>query len=132
PARDFSGNNNNAANAALPVDGSLIGTGVQFDGKRAVEIPASESLRSEDGSAWTYSMWIKPSLANSNGVLYTRTDGSNAVQIRLQNGAPVARISANGATSQTEAAAALPENTWSHLAVSASGDEVRVFVNGEP
>lgn len=132
PARDASGNNNNAANAGLPVDGSLIGMGVQFDGKRSIEIPASESLRVKGNSAWTYSLWLKPALETQSAILYTRSDNGNGLQILLQEGAPVVRITNNGASVQTAAATPLPQNAWSHLALSAQEGEVNVFVNGEP
>lgn len=132
PANDFSGNNNTAATAGIPVDGSLIGTGISFDGRHVIEIPASETLNTTQGAAFTYSLWLRPSLADSSATLYTRTDGSNSLQILLQGGAPVVRVTTNGVTEQTTAGAPLPQNSWSHLALSAGDGQINVFVNGEP
>src|SRR5271165_6490739 len=69
---------NNAQNAGIPDDGSLIGTGLRLSGQGVITIPASSSLAWTDGSALTWSAWIKLVSAQPNATIFSRQDGGNA------------------------------------------------------
>lgn len=131
PARDYSGNDNNALNAGVPVDGSLIGTGIHFDGKRPLEIPASESLRMEAGTPWTLSFWAKPATLAKDALVYSRKDGANALQIGFDQGVPFAEVTEAGRTARTPSGAAVAAGTWSHIAMVAEGGEIVLYLNGD-
>lgn len=131
PARDYSGNDNHALNAGIPIDGSLIGTGIHFDGKRSIELPASESLRVEPGSSWTYSFWAKPATLADNAIVYSRQDGEGALRIGFNEGIPFAEVTTAAGTSRTPAAEPVAAGSWSHIAVSTGNGETILYLNGE-
>lgn len=131
PARDYSGNDNTALNAGIPIDGSLIGTGIHFDGKHSIELPATESLSVEPGSPWTYTFWAKPATLADNAIVYSRQDGQNAFRIGFNQGIAFAEITTPEGTSRTPAAEPIAANTWNHIAVSTGEGEIVLYLNGE-
>ncbi|MDD5350635.1 MAG: DUF2341 domain-containing protein [Chthoniobacteraceae bacterium] len=132
PARDFSGNENNAANPGIPAEGTLIGTGVRFDGKSAVTVPAGPSLAWQAKGALTWSAWVKPTAASGRAIIFSRRDGAqNAFMVGTNEGVPFVEITNAGSVSQTPAAAPLTVNAWHHLAAVADGSHVTLYVDGE-
>jgi biopolymer transport protein ExbB len=127
---DSSGVGNNAANAGVPVGGSLIGTGIRFDGQGGINIPASPSLALSGGSAFTLSAWIKPAVAQPNAIIYSRHDGANALLIGIDNGVPFVELTNAGSTQRSQPGAALPVNSWHHLAAVADASRITLFVDG--
>lgn len=127
PAGDVSGNGNNAQNAGTAVEGSLIGSGVRFDGKATVSVPASASLAWNPASPLTVSVWIKPGVLAPNAILFSRRENSTAFLIGLDNGAPFVEI--NGQRSAADAP--LAANAWHHLAVTAAAGSVTLYLDGE-
>jgi biopolymer transport protein ExbB len=123
---------NNAANAGVPVDGSLIGTGIRLDGQSGIHIPASASLGVGAGSALTLSMWIKPAANQENAIIYSRRDGNNRLLLGINNGTPFVELSDGGASQGGKSTVAIPTNGWHYLAVAAEASRVTLFVDGNP
>ena len=123
PAHDSTTYNNNADKPAVPVQGSLIGPGVRFDGTNSVNIPNSESLTWNDGTAATLSVWIKPAANQPNAVIVRR----EGLVIGVDNGVPF--LDVNG--TRTSPVPALPPNSWHHLAVTAAGSTVTLYIDGQ-
>jgi biopolymer transport protein ExbB len=130
PCYDFSGQGNTAANAGVPADGSLIGTGLRLDGKTAVMIPASPSLAWAEGGSMTWSAWIKFGPPQSNAVIFDRRDGGNFLLLGTDRDVPFAALTYQGRAVRTSAGAALAPG-WHHVAVVASSGEVTLYVDGE-
>jgi biopolymer transport protein ExbB len=123
PAHDSTTYNNNADKPAVPVQGSLIGPGVRFDGTNPVTIPNSESLTWNDAAAMTWSAWIKPAANEPNAVIFRR----EGFTIGVDNGVPF--VDVNG--SRTPPVPALPPNSWHHLAVTAAGSAITLYIDGQ-
>lgn len=130
PAADRSGNGNNAANAGAGVDGSLIGGGLRFDGAKAVGIPATASLENADKAPGTLTVWVKPTAARDNGVVYSRRDGRNALVVGFRKGVPYVEVTRAGTVTRTPAADAVALNKWHHLAVVGEAAAVTLYVDG--
>jgi biopolymer transport protein ExbB len=126
---DSSGMGNNAANAGVPVDGSLIGTGIRLDGQGGINIPASPSLAISGGSGTTLSAWIKATALEPNAIIYSRHDGANALQIGIDNGIPFVSVATNGAAQRSQPGAALQVGGWHHLAVVADASRLTLLVD---
>jgi biopolymer transport protein ExbB len=127
PAHDSTSLGNDAHNAGLGSDSSLIGPGLRFDGKAApVSILTSSSLNWTAGQALTWSAWIKPTALSPNEVIYSRRDGGNDFIVGLDNGLPF--VDLNG--TRSPGAAPLAAGTWHHLAVVASGSTITLYVDG--
>jgi biopolymer transport protein ExbB len=123
PAHDSTTYNNNAQNPAVPVQGSLIGPGVRFDGTNPITISNSESLAWSDTTALTWSAWIKPAANQPNAVLFRR----EGFVIGADNGVPF--VDLNG--TRTPGVPALPPNSWHHLAVTAAGTTLTLYIDGQ-
>lgn len=131
PAVDSSAGGNTAANPGTAVDGSMIGTGVRFEGTAAINIPASPSLLTTDGGAMTWAAWIKPTSLAPNTVIYSRHDGANALLVGCDNGVPFVEITSAAGAQRTSAAAPIAVSSWHHVAFTAAGNDLTLYVDGE-
>ncbi|NWG87719.1 MAG: DUF2341 domain-containing protein [Hydrogenophilaceae bacterium] len=125
--QDATANGNHGANFAAARTAAVIGGGLAFDGKSALSIPATPSLRIAPASGFTFSVWVKPAAAGQNAVLFAQRDGANAVVVGLEGGRVFAEV--NGVRSAP--LAELAAGAWSHVAVSL-GQGLAIFVNGSP
>ena len=130
PALDSSVWANNAQSVGQPADGSLIGTGLRLDGRAALTLPASSSLAFSDSTPLTWSAWIKPGALQPNAALYSRRDGSSALVIGLDNGAPFVEVTNAGVVQRSGAAAPVAPGTWHHVAVVANGGQITLYLDG--
>jgi biopolymer transport protein ExbB len=128
---DSTGNDNTALSAIKSNDYALIGRGMRMDGQTTIQLPASPTLAWAGGNALTWSVWFDETALQGDAVLYSRTDGTNSVQIGVDNGKPyVTIITPAGTQTSTQGAAVTANGTdWHHLAV-VFGDHVTVYVDG--
>ncbi|MEK7951837.1 DUF2341 domain-containing protein [Luteolibacter soli] len=124
---DATANANNASNAGVSSQGSLVGNGLRLLGNgEPVTIPPTPSLAWSEGQAATVSVWINPSALEANAVILSRSEGGKLFRLVLDKGVPVVEV---GSTRST-AGAPLPEKAWAHLAVVSNAGAVKLYVNG--
>jgi biopolymer transport protein ExbB len=126
PPADATANGNNAQNAGLSDDGSIIGSGLRLDGKTTVTLPASSSLGWAAGSSLTWSAWIKPAALAANTVVFSRRDGASDFLVGVDGGVPFVDI--NGTRSTP--GAPIIANSWHHLAVVADSTKTTLYLDG--
>jgi biopolymer transport protein ExbB len=131
PASDATGSGNNAQNAGIGSDGSMIGSGLRFDGVKGVVIPATPPLALADGATLTWSAWIKPSTLQPNEAIYSRKDGANALTIGVDKGIPFVEVTSANGIQRSPADAPVAVNSWHHLAVVADGPKLVLYLDGE-
>ena len=122
---DATGNANNAQNAGTPDDGGMIGQGLRLAGK-PVTIPASTSLKWNDGQALTWSAWVNPAALGANQVIFSRHDGASDFLVGCDNGNFF--VDVNGTRSQ--GGTPVQAKTWHHLAVVADAGKITLYVDG--
>jgi biopolymer transport protein ExbB len=132
PSYDFTGLGNNAQNAGVSADGSMIGTGLRLDGRAAVTIPSSTSLVWPEGGPMTWSAWVKFGSPQANAILFNRGDRAKFFAIGADLGSPFVVESDGGAIVRSAAGAPVAPNTWHHLAVVASDGKIALFLDGDP
>lgn len=132
PPVDSSASAVTAATAGIPVEGSIIGSGLRLDGAKDISIPAAPTLNTTEGGNYTWSAWIKPSASAPSAVIYSCRDGNNAFLIGADNGIPYVEVTnASGSQRSTATGEALALNIWRHLAVVASGPQITLYLDGE-
>ena len=123
PAADSTANANNAQTAPPQVDDSaIVAHGAHFPGQGQVTIPESGSLAMPAGAPFTFSAWVKPEQLAPDSAILAR----GPMIIGLQQGVPYVALG----PAVTKAAQPLKQGDWSHLAVVADGQALKIYVNG--
>ncbi|MEO6678234.1 MAG: DUF2341 domain-containing protein [Pseudomonas sp.] len=125
PARDTTAYGNTAQSATgASIDG-VIGHALQFSGQPLL-LPGSPSLQHNAGSAFTFSAWLRLDQANGEQLVLARREGANSLLLGLNQGLPFVEIDGQRAVSTQP----LNPGQWQHLALSAEGSKVSLYVNG--
>lgn len=125
PAKDNTAYGNTAQSATgTSIDG-VIGRALQFSGQPLL-LPASPSLQHNAGSAFTFSAWLKLDQANGEQLVLARREGEHSLLVGLNQGMPFVEIDGQRAVSTQ----ALNPGQWQHLALTAEGSKVSLYLNG--
>jgi len=123
----------NAAQSVVPgADGAIIGHGARLDGQAALMLPAAPALAVAEGGELTWSVWLKMAAPQPRAVLFSRRDGANSLIIGLDNGLPFVEVTNAGSTQRSGEGAAIAPAGWHHLALTAKGGQIALYVDGNP
>ncbi|WMD20824.1 DUF2341 domain-containing protein [Achromobacter seleniivolatilans] len=126
PPRDTTAYSNHGQTpTGAAVDG-VIGRAAQFAGATPLMLPASPSLAIPAAGAFTFSAWVRADQPAGEQLIYARRDAGNALLIGINQGVPFVEV--NGQRSQP--GQPLTPAAWQHLAVTADGSQVNLYVNG--
>jgi biopolymer transport protein ExbB len=128
PPADATANGNAAAAPATVADVSIIGSGIRLLGNSTLSLNTTESLAWTAGGNASVSFWFKPAALQPNALILSRGEGNQTFRIILDQGMPI--VEAAGVRSGNGAPVA--PGAWNHLAVTAEGPSLKVFLNGEP
>ncbi|QLG92845.1 DUF2341 domain-containing protein [Pseudomonas yamanorum] len=125
PPRDTTAYGNTALNATgASIDG-VIGRALQFSGQPLL-LPASPSLQHNAGGALTFSAWLRLDQASGEQLVLARREGTQSLLLGLNQGMPFVEIDGQRAVSTQP----LNPGQWQHLAFTAEGEKVTLYVNG--
>ena len=131
PPADVSATLNAGDKAAAPVPGAIAGGGIRLNGQTPITFQGVPAIAWTDGGSMTWSAWIKPSALRARSILFSRREGANAFLIGEDNGVVFAEVTGTGGTQRTPAAPPLAVNVWRHLAVTAGGNAITIYLDGE-
>jgi hypothetical protein len=126
--------NNGTINGATSTATGRFGRALSFDGiNDRVEVPDAASL--ELTNAMTLEAWVRPTTSRLHAPVITK-ETSNFYTYRLEAGGEVKGIpegfisDAAWSWEDAEDTKALPNASWSHLAMTYDGVSLRLYVNG--
>ncbi|WP_064118297.1 DUF2341 domain-containing protein [Pseudomonas fluorescens] len=125
PAKDTTAYGNTAQSATGAAIDGVVGRALQFSGQPLL-LSASPSLQHNAGSAFTFSAWLRLDQANGEQLILARREGANSLLIGANQGVPFVEIDGQRAV----ATQALNPGQWQHLALTAEGAKVTLFING--
>ena len=126
PARDSTAYTNHAQTPPAGVIDGVVGRAAQFAGTAPMMLPASPSLAVPAAGAFTFSAWIRADQPAGQQLVYARRDGANSLLIGLDQGVPFVEV--NG--QRSPAGAPVSPGAWQHLAVTADGSQIVLYVQG--
>ena len=133
PPQDATAYKNNASAAtAEAVPASLIAGGIKAAGGTSVTVPATASLRLLPNQGFTASAWVKFDQAGSRANVVTLADGAKSLTLGVDGSHAFASLAGGAAPVTVTQTADLAAATWHHLAVTAGGGSLTLYVDGAP
>ncbi len=125
PTKDTTAYGNHAQNTTgASIDG-VIGRALQFNGQPLL-LPASPSLQHSAEGAFTFSAWLRLDQASGEQLLLARREGASSLLIGVNQGVPFVEVDGQRAVSTQP----LNPGQWQHLALTAQGSQLALWVNG--
>jgi len=125
PAKDTTAYGNTAQSATGAAIEGVLGRALQFSGQPLL-LPASPSLQHSAGSAFTFSAWLRLDQANGEQLILVRREGANSLLVGVNQGVPFVEIDGQRAV----ATQPLNPGQWQHVALTAEGAKVTLYING--
>ncbi|WP_336352716.1 DUF2341 domain-containing protein [Pseudomonas atacamensis] len=125
PAKDTTAYGNTAQSATGTAIDGVVGRALQFSGQPLL-LPASPSLQHNAGSAFTFSAWLRLDQASGEQLILARREGAQSLLIGVSQGLPFVEIDGQRAA----ATQALTPAQWQHVALTAEGSKVTLYING--
>lgn len=125
-ARDSTAYGNSSSTSIPESVSGVIGQAVGFAGGGPLMIGTTPSLSTAAGGAFTFSAWVRANQSAQEQLIFARRDDGNSLLIGIRAGQPFVEV--NG--QRTGAAQPLSAGQWQHLAMTADGGQVALFVNG--
>lgn len=125
PAKDTTAYGNTAQSATGAAIDGVVGRALQFSGQPLL-LPASPSLQHNAGSAFTFSAWLRLDQAGGEQLILARREGANSLLVGVDQGVPFVEIDGQRAL----ATQPLNPGQWQHVALTAEGSKVTLYING--
>ncbi|WP_350569918.1 DUF2341 domain-containing protein [Pseudomonas sp. H26/SER47-MNA-CIBAN-0231] len=125
PAKDTTAYGNTAQSATGTAIDGVVGRALQFSGQPLL-LPASPSLQHNAGSAFTVSAWLRLDQASGEQLILARREGTQSLLVGVSQGLPFVEIDGQRAA----ATQALAPAQWQHVALTAEGSKVTLYING--
>jgi biopolymer transport protein ExbB len=123
--------NNPSASSAALTPASLIGGGAKFSGKETITVPATASLRLLPAQGLTMSAWVRLDLPQQATVMVLADQG-RFIELAVDGSKMAARATLEGAPVSVTQPADLSLNQWHHVALTAGGGKLTLYVDGLP
>jgi len=121
--------NNPTASTAVLTPAALIGGGVKFAGKENITVPATASLRLLPNQGFTASAWLRIETAQQSTV-FALSDQGKSLELAIEGTKLAAHTSLGALPVTVNQTSDLSLSQWHHVAVTAGGGKLTLFVDG--
>jgi biopolymer transport protein ExbB len=121
--------NNPSASTAVLTPASLIAGGAKFSGKESITVPATASLRLLPNQGLTASAWLRIEQPQQAAV-FALSDQGKSIELAVAGSKLVARAALAGPPVTVTQSADLTMSQWHHVAITAAGDKLTLYVDG--
>jgi biopolymer transport protein ExbB len=121
--------NNPTASTAVLSPAGLIAGDATFSGKESITVPATASLRLLPNQGFTASAWIKIEQPQQ-AVVFALADQGKSLELAIDGTKLVARAALGGSPVTVTDASDLSLSQWHHVALTAGGGKLNVFMDG--
>jgi biopolymer transport protein ExbB len=122
--------NNPSASTAILTPAALIGGGAKFDGKESITVPATPSLRLLPSQGLTASAWLRIQQPQQ-ATVFALAEQNKELSLIIDGSKLMARaVMGSGAPATVAQSADLALNQWHHVAISAGGGRLTLYVDG--
>jgi outer membrane biosynthesis protein TonB len=99
---------------------------LEFDGTNDI-VAANRTI---NGNSFTVEAWVRPSIANENGVVIAEANDDAGWSLEIDAGRATLWVRTNTGWQIVQNTTVLAANTWYHIAATYNAGAARVFVNG--
>jgi biopolymer transport protein ExbB len=121
--------NNASSSTAELTPASLIAGGAKFAGKQSITVPASASLRLLPNQGLTASVWMRVEQPQ-NAVIFALADQGKTIALDIVGSKLTARAALGGLPVVVTQASDLTMSQWHHVALTAGGGKLTLYVDG--
>jgi biopolymer transport protein ExbB len=121
--------NNASSSTAELTPASLIAGGAKFAGKQSLTVPATASLRLLPNQGITASVWMRVEQPQ-NAVIFALADQGKTIALDIVGSKLTARAALGGAPVVVTQASDLTMGQWHHVALTAGGGKLTLYVDG--
>jgi biopolymer transport protein ExbB len=128
---DVSGlDNHPVRSTVVTTHGGAIAAGALFAENSAIVLSRSPSLEVPEAGHLTFSAWLRPS-SRGSGLILSHQDGESSLQFGTDQGRLYSRVATgDGGVVETERTDPLEPDRWYHVALTADGESLNVYVDG--
>ena len=131
PVDTTSYGNKPAESTAVANPGSVIGTGVRFNGAESIKLPGSSTVRLLPDRGLTISAWVNIPDSQGDAVLIELADPSGRfVRVAIDGLSPYVRVNDGVAAVETERSASLLPGSWGLVTAVISAKRVALYLDG--
>jgi biopolymer transport protein ExbB len=132
PADATSYKSNPSNSSAIANAGSVIGSGVRFDGAERIAVPASAALRLVPAQGLTVSVWVNVEQEQKDAVLVEGADPGGAFLTLAVDGlTPYVRVGDKAGVAETPRTTRLTPGSWHLLTATLGPASVVLYMDGE-
>lgn len=131
--KDSAGNHDGTITGASWASVGKYGSALDFDGVNDL-VSVADAADLDLTSSFTLEAWVRPDTATGSPTI-SKAEGSGGISGYSLNaryaGYPTGQVASSGTIKGVAAPTALPVETWSHIAFTADGTNLRFYVNGK-
>lgn len=108
----------------------IVAAAASFDGNTQLVVEDMPSMRMTPETGMTFSAWIKPAAQQIDSLLLSRASGTNTLDLGINGDLLYAELHNGGSVFTTPRSVHVQPDTWQHVALMLTRDNLQLLLNG--